>query len=630
MDCGSRQNAAGVAGLLQIEDCLDAKGGVALPPGATLISLIDRNVANVGDAVAYRYLDYSRAADGEAVEVTWTQFGVRLQAIGARIQQAAAHGERVAILAPQGIDYVAGFYAALKAGTIAVPLFAPELPGHAERLDTALRDSEPTVVLTTTAATHAVENFLTNAPHLRRPQVVVIDQIPDSAGELFVPTELSMDDVSHLQYTSGSTRPPVGVEITHRAVGTNLVQMILSIDLLDRNTHGVSWLPLYHDMGLSMIGFPAVYGGHSTLMSPTAFVRRPLRWIRALADGSRQGRVVTAAPNFAYEWAAQRGLPAAGDDVDLSNVVMIIGSEPVSIDAVRTFNKAFAPYGLPPTAFKPSYGIAEATLFVATIEPSAEASVVYFDRDQLGAGHAVGVAKDDPNAVPQVSCGRTARSLWAVIVDDETETELPDGDVGEIWLQGENVGRGYWGLPDDTRLAFGAKLQSRLGEGSHAEGSTAGGTWLRTGDLGVYLDGELYVTGRIADLVTVGGRNHYPQDIEATVAEASPMVRRGYVTAFSVPAKELPGRCDAAASDAGPRLVIVAERAAGTGRDDPQPAIEAIREAVSRRHGVTVSDVRFLPAGAIPRTTSGKLARLASRAQYLGGKAGATGVRETR
>lgn len=189
--------------------------------------------------------------------------------------------------------------------------------------------------------------------------MIAIDQIPDSAGESFEATELGMDDVSHLQYTSGSTRPPVGVEITHRAVGTNLVQMILSIDLLDRNTHGVSWLPLYHDMGLSMIGFPAVYGGHSTLMSPAAFVRRPLRWIQALSDGSRQGNVVTAAPNFAYEWAAQRGLPTGGEDIDLRNVVMIIGSEPVSIDAIRTFNKAFAPYGLPRTAFKPSYGIAE-------------------------------------------------------------------------------------------------------------------------------------------------------------------------------------------------------------------------------------------------------------------------------
>ncbi len=203
----------------EIEDCVDADGGVLLPPGATLISAaaIDRNIANVGDATAYRYLDYSRAADVHTDEVTWRQFGTRLQAIGARVQQAAGRGERVAILAPQGIDYVAGFYAAVKAGTIAVPLFAPELPGHAERLDTALRDSEPTVVLTTTAAKQAVESFLTNLPHRRRPHVVVIDQIPDTAGELFVPTELGMDDVSHLQYTSGSTRPPVGVEVTHRA-----------------------------------------------------------------------------------------------------------------------------------------------------------------------------------------------------------------------------------------------------------------------------------------------------------------------------------------------------------------------------------------------------------------------------
>ncbi|CAM3161180.1 fatty acyl-AMP ligase [Mycobacterium colombiense] len=609
MDRGSRQDSPGAAGLLRIEDCLDAAGRVVLPPGVNLISLIDRNIANVGDTVAYRYLDYSRSADGHAEEVTWDRFGVRLQAIGARIQQVAGHGERVAVLAPQGIDYVAGFYAAVKAGTIAVPLFAPELPGHAERLETALRDSEPSVVLTTTPAREAVEKFLARHPRLRRPRVIAVDQIPDSAGESFVPTELGMDDVSHLQYTSGSTRPPVGVEITHRAVGTNLVQMILSIDLLDRNTHGVSWLPLYHDMGLSMIGFPAVYGGHSTLMSPTAFVRRPQRWIHALSDGSRQGNVVTAAPNFAYEWAAQRGLPGRGADVDLRNVVMIIGSEPVSIDAITTFSKAFAPYGLPRTAFKPSYGIAEGTLFVATIAPAAEATAVYFDSERLGAGHAVRVDPDDPNAVAQVSCGQVARSAWAVIVDPARGSELPDGAVGEIWLQGNNVGRGYWGLPDETRRAFGAELRSRLAEGSHADGADPDRSWLRTGDLGVYLDGELYVTGRIADLVTIGGRNHYPQHIEATVADAAEIVRRGYVTAFSVPDGDDP---DAA------RLVVIAERAAGTSRQDPQPAIEAIGAAVAQRHGLTVWDVRLLPAGAIPRTTSGKLARRACRAEYLG------------
>ncbi|HTX96209.1 MAG TPA: fatty acyl-AMP ligase [Mycobacterium sp.] len=610
MDFGSRQDGAAPKGLLLIEDCLDADGTIALPPGTTLISLIERNVANVGDLVAYRYLDYARS-EGHTAEVTWSEFGARLHAIGARVQQFANDGDRVAIVAPQGIDYVSGFYAAIKAGTIAVPLFAPELPGHAERLETALRDSQPAAVLTTAAAKEAVQNFLVNLPDLRRPHLIVIDEIPDSAGATFTPVELDIDRVSHLQYTSGSTRPPVGVEITHRAVGTNLVQMILSIDLLDRNTHGVSWLPLYHDMGLSMIGFPAVYGGHSTLMPPAAFVRRPLRWIQALSTGSRQGRVVTAAPNFAYEWTAQRGLPGPGDDVDLSNVVMIIGSEPVSIDAIRTFNKAFAPYGLPPTAFKPSYGIAEGTLFVATIAPDAEASVVYFDREQLGAGHAVRVAPDAPNAVAQVSCGQVARSEWAVIVDPDSGNELPDGDVGEIWLQGNNVGRGYWRLPDETAHVFGAKLGSRLEEGSHTEGADVAGSWLRTGDLGVYLDGELYVTGRIADLVTIGGHNHYPHDIEATVADASPMVRRGYVAAFSVPT-----------TDGGQQLVVVAERAAGTSRDDPHPAIEAIRKAVADRHGAAVSDIRFLPAGAIPRTTSGKLARRACRSQYVRGALG--------
>src|SRR5258707_9452175 len=171
MDYGSRQDSVAPKGLLLIEDCLDADGGVALPPGTTLISLIERNVTYVPDSVAYRYLDYSRSAEGQADEVTWAEFGVRLQAIGAHVQRFAGDGDRVAILAPQGIDYVAGFYAAIKAGTIAVPLFAPELPGHAERLDTALRDSEPTLILTTTAAKDAVENFLATLPDLRKAAV---------------------------------------------------------------------------------------------------------------------------------------------------------------------------------------------------------------------------------------------------------------------------------------------------------------------------------------------------------------------------------------------------------------------------------------------------------------------------
>ena len=609
MDRASQRASAIPRGLLRIEDCLDSAGGVALPPDVTLPSLIDRNVENVGDTVAYRYLDYARAAEGVVHELTWSQLGVRTTAIAGHLQRVAAPRDRVAILAPQGLDYVAAFFATIKAGNIAVPLFAPELPGHAERLDTALRDSRPTVVLTTAAALDAVEGFLAGST-LPQPRVVVVDRIPDSDGDGFVDVELGVDDVSHLQYTSGSTRPPVGVEITHRAVGTNLIQMILSINLLDRNTHGLSWLPLYHDMGLSMIGFPAVYGGHSTLMSPTAFIRRPLRWIQALSDGSHVGRVVTAAPNFAYEWTAQRGRPGPDDDVDLANVVLIIGSEPVSVAAIDSFNEAFAPHGLPRTAIKPSYGIAEATLFVATTDPAAEATVAYFDRDLLAAGHAVPVAADVPGAVAQVSSGQVARSQWGVVVDPASGGELPDGRVGEMWLHGDNIGRGYWGLPEETRRTFGASLQTRLIEGSHADGVPSAASWLRTGDLGVYSDGELYVTGRIVDLVVIDGHTFYPQTIEATAADASSMVRRGYVAAFGVPGSN---------PEDGDHLVVIAERATGAGRSDPHVAVEAIRASVARDHGVVVHDARILPAGAIPRTTSGKLARRACRASYLAG-----------
>ena len=587
-------------GLLDIQDCVDSHGRIALPPGTTLISLIDRNIANVGETVAYRFLDFGSSPRGQLSELTWSQLDVRLRAIGSRIQRAAGPGERVAVLAPQGLDYVSGFFAAVKSGTIAVPLFAPELPGHAERLQTALADAQPALLLTTAAARGAVTEFLDDHPG-PTPPLLVIDEIPASAAEEFTGVTIDVDDVSHLQYTSGATRPPIGVEITHRAVGTNLVQMIFAIDLLNRNTHGVSWLPLYHDMGLSMIGFPATYGGHSTLMSPTAFVRRPQRWVRALSDGSRLGRVVTAAPNFAYEWTAQRGRPTPGEDLDLSNVVMIIGSEPVSMSAIESFTEVFAPHGLPPTAIKPSYGIAEATLMVATTAPDAVPSVSHFDGERLAAGEAVRVPADAPGAVAQVPCGQVARSLWAVIVDPATGAELPDGRVGEIWLHGANVGRGYWNRPEETSRIFGGRLASRQPD-SRAEGVAPDAAWLRSTDLGMFVDGELYVTGRLADLMTIDGRNFYPQEIEVTTAEATPMVRRGYVAAFTAP-----------------DLVIAAERAAGTSRSDPGPATEAIRAAVAEAHGVAPADVVLLPAGALPRTTSGKLARRACRAEYLSG-----------
>jgi acyl-CoA synthetase (AMP-forming)/AMP-acid ligase II len=603
----------------ELNDYLGADGEIVLPEGVNLVTFLDRHIDDISDGIAYRFLDYARDADGEMVELTWGELGTRLRAIGARLQQITSKGDRVAILAPQGIDYIVGFFAAIKAGDIAVPLFAPEFPGHAERLDAVLGDAKPSVVLTTSGAAAAVQEFVRSLPREARPRVIAIDEVPDSVGATFAPVHLDTDDIAYLQYTSGSTRSPVGVEITHRAIGTNVLQMVISTGI-DYDIRSVSWLPLYHDMGLLMIVCVAVFGTQVTLMSPVSFVRRPQRWIRQLAAESKHGPTFAAAPNFAFELAVDRGRPDPGEELDLTNVVSLInGSEPVRIASIEKFNEAFAPYGLPSTAIKPSYGMAEATLFVSTIDLSAAATVVHLDRDQLGAGRAVRVPRDAPNAISQVSCGRIARSQWGVIVNTEIEAELPDGEVGEIWLHGNNIGQGYWGRPAETERVFGNKLQRRLPVGSHADGAPSEATWLRTGDLGVYLDGELYITGRIKDLIIVDGRNHYPQDVEATTAEASPKVRSGYVAAFSVPANEVPG---ASADEVGERVVIAAERAPGAGRGDLQPVIDDIRAAVSRRHSLPLADVLLVAAGVIPRTTSGKLARQACRALYLNGELG--------
>ncbi|MDV3127921.1 fatty acyl-AMP ligase [Mycobacterium sp. 21AC1] len=590
-----------------IEHYVGADGTIVVPDGVTLTSFLDRNRSTFGDEACYRFLDYSQDPEGRAVELSWNALWAQVCAIGARLQQVTAAGDRVAILAPQGVEYVAAFFAAIHAGNVAVPLFAPSLSGHAERLAAVLTDAKPTVVLTTTAASESVRTFLRNLPAASRPRLIAVDAVPDALGAMFTGASLDSDDIAYLQYTSGSTRSPAGVEITHRNVCTNVLQMILAGDL-DMGVRSVSWLPLYHDMGLIMIMFPALCGGQITLMDPMAFVRRPYRWIKQLAAEAVYGRTFAAAPNFAFELTAERGLPPEGEALDMSNVVTLLnGSEPVTLAAVEKFTTAFAPYGLPATAIKPSYGMAEATLSVASIAPTAAAGAVHLDRAQLSDGLAVTVAATDPGAVTHVSCGQPIPNQWAAIANADGE-EVPDRTVGEIWLHGNNIGRGYFGRPDETERVFGNKLQTRLATGSHAEGAPENGYWLATGDLGVYIDGELYLTGRIKDLIVIDGRNHYPHDIETTVSNASKGVRSGYVTAFSVPGER------------GEELVIVAERAAGAGRADPGPIADAVRAAVSRQHHVRVADVRMVAAGVIPRTTSGKLARNASRSEYLAGR----------
>lgn len=614
----------------ELEDFLDETGNISFTEEATLVDYVEQNVREQADTLAYRFIDYSRERDGEPQDLTWAQFGKRLRAVAARLQQVTKPGDRVAILAPQSLEYVIGFFAALYASNVAVPLFSPDEPGHTDRLHAVLDDCKPTAILTSTKSAEAVRDFFAPLPAKERPRVIAVDAVPDSVGSSWVAPvagqDHNKDTVAYLQYTSGSTRVPAGVEITYQAVAANVLQISDTIGI-DRKARGVTWLPMFHDMGLLTVILPALGGRYITIMSPQAFVRRPGRWIKELAAAADGAETFAAAPNFAFEHAAARGLPKEGEELDLSNVIGLInGSEPVTVSSMKKFNEAFAPYGLPKTAIKPCYGMAEATLFVSATQRENEAKVVYVDRDDLNAGSFTLVDSDAPNAVAQVSCGQVAVSQWATIVDTETATEQPDGHVGEIWLHGLNVGAGYWNKPEETEETFHNKLVTPLPENSHAEGAPADAIWMRTGDFGVWLDGELYITGRVKDLVIVDGRNHYPQDLEYSAQEASDALRPGFVAAFSVPANQLPGEVfefagsglKPDADDASEQLVIVAERGPGR-KADPQEVADTVRAAVAQRHGVMVRDVLLVPAGSIPRTSSGKIARRATRAAYIDG-----------
>jgi fatty acid CoA ligase FadD32 len=603
-------------------------GLLRFPDNGSVVKHVEKWAKVRGDKLAYQFLDFSTERDGIARDLNWADFSLRNRAVAARLQQVTQPGDRVAILCPQNLEYMIAFFGTLYSGRIAVPLFDPAEPGHVGRLHAVLDDCQPTAILTTTASAEGVRKFFRSRPAKERPRVIAVDAVPDEVSATWEQIPVDIETIAYLQYTSGSTRIPTGVQITHLNLASNVVQVIEAIGG-DEGDRGVTWLPFFHDMGLITAMVSPMIGHYVTFMTPAAFVRRPGRWIRELARKEGDvGGVISVAPNFAFDHAAARGVPKDGEPpMDLSNVKAVLnGSEPISAATVRRFNEAFSPFGFNPKAIKPSYGLAEATLFVSSTPVDEPPKIVYVDRDDLNAHRFVEVSADSPSAVAQASAGKVGVAEWATIVDAESASELPDGQIGEIWISGQNMGTGYWGKPEETIATFQNILKSRTNP-SHAEGATDDATWVRTGDYGAFYDGELYITGRVKDLVIIDGRNHYPQDLEYSAQEASRALRTGFVAAFSVPANQLPDEVFANAhaglkrdtEDTSEQLVIVAERAPGANKMDLAPVADEIRAAIAVRHGVTVRDVLLTPAGAIPRTSSGKIGRRACRSAYLDG-----------
>jgi len=581
---------------------------------ATLAGRVRRLAETIGDRPAYTFVDYLAGPRGQRATMTWRETDERARAVAAALRRRVLAGDRAAVLVPQGLDYVAAMLGAFYARVVAVPLFTPDLPGHAGRLAAILADADPACVLTTEAAAESVSSLLGQGPARPRP-VITVDAIPPGLGDGWRYEETGPADLAYLQSTSGSTRTPAGVMITHGCLAANAAQISAALEVVPHESTAVGWLPLFHDMGFVMtIAMPVAAVCQAVFMDPVAFLMRPVRWLQL---ASEYPNVFTAGPNFAYEYCVTRIPEPDRAGLDLSGVrAFINGAEPVRPATLRRFTEAFAASGLAAGAVTPAYGLAEATLYVASNRPGQPPRTVALDLAALQGGEAVAVAPDAAGAVALTSCGTPAGQQVA-IVDPRTGAACPPGRVGEIWVHGPNVAPGYFqssergsgaGDTSDGASADGASDTFGAALAAAPDGLPRRG-WLRTGDSGVMHDGELLVTGRLKDLIIIDGRNHYPQDIEATAQDAHPVIRRDRVAAFAAP------------GEAGDRLVVVAERTrqAAVERVDPAEVTRAVRAAVSTRHGAPLHDFRLVRPGAIPRTSSGKIARSACCERYLRG-----------
>ncbi|MGO8939212.1 MAG: AMP-binding protein [Mycobacterium sp.] len=546
---------------------------------------------------AFTYLDYDQDWDGVPITLTWSQLYRRAVNLGEQLRLRGSTGDRALILAPQGIDYIVGFLGALQAGLVAVPLSVPSGGAHDERTTSVLADTSPAVILTTSPVVDNVSEYGQQqngqSPSILEVDLLDLDSRQRSARPVSRAHGTDDSDFLYLQYTSGSTRTPAGVTVSNKNVFANFEQIMGDFFAAEGGVAPpdltvVSWLPLYHDMGLLMgIIMPILAGVPTVLMSPVGFLQRPARWLQLLA---RDGRTISAGPNFAFELAVRKTSDDDMAGLDLGSVHTILnGSERVHPETLKRFADRFTPFNFDPKAMRPAYGMAEATVYISTRQVGEPPKIARFESEKLPAGQAI--RSPNGSGTPLVSYGNP-KSPLVRIVDPDTGIECADGAVGEIWVRGDNVASGYWNKPEETKRTFGAKIVNPSQD-------TPEGPWLKTGDSGFFSDGELFIIGRIKDLLIVYGRNHSPDDIEATIQE----ITAGRCAAIAVLLNgaeklvaiiELKKKLDDSDEDATDRLRVVKRE---------------VTSAISKSHGLSVADLVLVSPGSIPITTSGKIRR---------------------
>jgi len=561
---------------------------------SSLVDILVRRSSAHPDRRLYAFVD----EHGEEVRaMTYGELDRHARAVAARVSRIAAPADRALLLFPPGLDFIVGFFGCLYAGVVAVPL---ALPGRRQSLHNILRvvaDCQARLVLTDTRTAQAIQAQVGDTQALFGAPLVAVDDDSEPIEPISRVPLPAPDALAFLQYTSGSTTTPRGVMISH---GNLMANELMIRDAFEHTASSivVGWVPHYHDQGIIGNILQPLYAGAScALISPITLLKKPISWLQTI---SRYRATTSGGPNFAYDLCIRTASPERLQGLDLSSWTLAFnGAEPIRPETLRRFVEVFGPYGFRPETWYPCYGLAEASLLVTGGSKQAPPVTRTIDKHALQQHRAVPVDPGTPESQVVVGCGRARDGERIIVVDPETRCVRAPGEVGEIWVAGPNVAEGYWKAPAHTQETFGA----RLSDGPDA-------AFLRTGDLG-FLDeaGELYVTGRQKDVIILFGRNHYPHDIEKTVEQSHPALRPGCVVAFTIggPGDE--------------QLVVVQEvDPAYAGKLEVDAIVGDIRKAVAAEHEVTAHTVFLAKAGAVPKTTSGKVQRRLSRQSFLDGK----------
>jgi acyl transferase domain-containing protein/acyl-CoA synthetase (AMP-forming)/AMP-acid ligase II/acyl carrier protein len=565
---------------------------------STFVELLRRRALDQPDQIALTFL---QDGETEKANLTYEELDRHARAIAATLQQLGARGERALLMYPAGLDFIAALFGCFYAGVIAVPSHPPHLNRPApRRLEAIIDNAQVMLVLTTTPLLSNIEKQWTDSSSLKGLRWIATETITTDSADEWRDPQANAGTLAFLQYTSGSTSLPKGVMVSHGNLLHNEAMLETAFEQT-RETTFVIWLPLYHDMGLIGNVLQSLYlGGRAILMAPATFLQSPFRWLQAI---SRYGAHTSGAPNFAYDLCVDKISTEQRSSLDLSSWNLAFnGAEPINHRTIDRFSTYFEPCGFRREAFYPCYGLAEATLFVSGGQKSAVPIVRTFQAEALERNELIETAPEDKGTRTLVSCGHTWLGQKIRIVEPESLIHLGDSQVGEIWLAGPHITQGYWEQAEASARAFRGYIPE-----------TGEGPFLRTGDLGFLKDGELFINGRLKDLIIIRGRNYYPQDIEWTVQQGHPGLRAGCVAAFSI---------DVEGTE---HLVVAAEVERHFRSESVEEAVRGIRERIAEEHELQVFAVALLKYGKIPKTTSGKIQRHACRADFLAGNLNTVG-----